>query len=353
MCKGENTSEYHLPDEPLVESYKWKLMPSIAGMLNEEGNSTQVAWDPDFSGYAYLYAETASGSCKGPDSDTLAIQLVGPVAEPEICIVGMDEASGYYQVIWNRLPGLEILTYHIHRESNQAGVFLHLAEIPADQFSVWIDSSSAPESLSHAYYITYTDTCGNESDPGIIHRTIHLSANLGSSGENNLSWTPYEGFAFLTYEIWRGTSKDSMELLRDVPSSVTSFSDQDPPTQKLYYQIVVSRDGACQPMQKATIDYSVSKSNVLEVNTIGIENLDMNRFKVFPNPAKEYLIVALDQGLNMDGKIRIYDVYGKLVETYPIESPHNVINTNHWSSGMYFIELYSDERTGYARLIVE
>jgi len=337
LCMGSEDSHYELPEDPLIGTYTWKLLPENAGVLEMDGRMLTVDWNPDFAGMSLLFAETSSGVCSGPNSDTLDIQLVGPVETPEICIVGMDEATGKYRVVWNKLQDESIIAYHIYRESNQAGVFLKLHTCTVDNFSVFVDSSSSPESLPHSYRISYSDTCGNESDLSPVHSTIHLSANSGIGGENNLIWSPYKGFAFLSYQIYRGTHRDSLELFQEVSSNVTSFSDLNPPAGRVYYQIVVSRDGACQPAKKSSIDYSTTRSNVFELFTFGIHShSNDHQPEIYPNPASDYLWIKATKG-SIDRYI-LQDITGKTVLEQDVQSSTIRVNTRDIGPGLYILK---------------
>lgn len=279
--------------------------------------------------------------------------MVGPSTTPEICIVGIDETIGKYRVVWNKINDGSVFKYHIYRESNQAGVFLKLKSVALEEFSVFVDSASSPESLPHSYRISYTDTCGNESELSPAHTTVHLTANLGTQGENNLSWTHYQGFPFLSYAIFRGTHPDSLYAFQDVASNVTSFTDMNPPSQRVYYQIVVSRDGACQPIKKAGIDYSISRSNIFELNTVGIEGASMDQsVNIYPNPAEYYVNVKLTENMGNQGTISIFDLTGSQMVFRQIEGDLNSIPIATLPGGVYFIKVITDRFTSTERFVV-
>lgn len=353
LCMGSGTRVYDLPENPSITSYNWVLLPQEAGELFIEVLSVSVQWNPEFAGEARLFAETTSGSCGGPNSDTLVIQVVGPTMTPEICIVGVDQASGKYRVVWNKLNDGSIAGYNIYRESNQAGIFLKLNSISADESSVYVDSTSSPEALPHSYKFSYMDTCGNESELSQVHTTVHLTANLGTGGENNLSWTPYKGFPFLSYSIHRGTHLDSLQAFQDVSSNVNSFTDMNPPSQQVFYQIVVSRDGACQPVKKAGIDYSISRSNVFELNTVGIDGILMDQsVEIYPNPANHVIFVKLTEIMDKQGTISIFDVTGGQMVFRQIEGDLSSIPIATLPDGMYFVKVITDRFTCTERIVV-
>ena len=353
FCQGENESTYQVEDNPDINEWNWVLIPEIAGTMDQQDNEVTVQWDGTFRGTAKLVAQTVAGQCPGPVSDTLEIKVTGPDKIPDICIVGLDEDIGKYRIVWNKLDDESIVAYNIYRESNEAGVYLLLETVPADEFSVYVDSLSVPESVAHSYKLSYTDSCGLESEFSTIHSTIHLSANVSTSGTNNLIWSPYQGFAFLTYRILRGTDEDSLEDLQEVSSNVTSYTDADPPGGKVYYQIVVSRGDACNPSEKSDDDYGTTKSNIIEFEGSGIDTrVAAGGFDLYPNPAGNLVEVTLAFQPDEKTVISVFDLAGKVVSSFrPVEKKFT-IPTEKLEEGIYFIRLEGENRPGTVRKLV-
>jgi hypothetical protein len=178
---------YSIRHNSLITEYHWILMPGSAGIIEVlEDSVIAITWDRDFSGTAGLFVETTLGECPGLNSDTLWIKVAGIPDPQEICIVGIDEETEKCRIVWNKSGDPFVAGYKIYRESNEAGVFLKLAEIPASGPSVFIDSTSAPDIFPHSYRMSLVDTNGTESDPGKIHKTMLLSSSLGPGGEHFL-----------------------------------------------------------------------------------------------------------------------------------------------------------------------
>lgn len=351
LCQGSGAKEYSLPDNELVMDYTWKIQPDTAGTLNQDGSSVSVTWNENFYGAAGLFAETQLEQCGGENSDTLQIHMTGPQYVPEICIVGNDETSGKYMVVWNKLEDASIVAYNIYRESNQTGVYLELGTQAASGFSVFVDETSSPEVFPHSYRISYTDTCGNESDMSTPHNTIHLSANVGTGGENNLNWSPYTGFAFLTYDVYRGTSKNDLVRLAQINSNVTSYSDFDPPGGKVYYQVVVERDGDCAPTKKA-LDYNRTSSNIAESGTLDLENTKLFPVQVFPNPANGAFTISFPEQVDLLGTMEIISMTGQRVATVVLNGRTKTILTEDWPEGVYTLLLNNGDSQMVQRLVI-
>jgi hypothetical protein len=351
LCQGTDETVYSLPANELIKNYTWKMVPDTAGFLNQNESSVTVAWNENYFGSAEIYAETQLEQCAGENSDTLQVWMTGPQFTPEICIVGNDEASGKYMVVWNKLDDASIVAYNIYRESNQAGNYLELGTQPANEFSVFVDETSSPEVFPHSYRISYTDTCGNVSEMSTPHNTIHLSANVGTGGENNLNWSAYTGIAFLTYDIYRGTSKNDLSLLAQINSNVTSYSDFDPPGGMVYYQVVVERDGQCAPTKKA-LEYNRSSSNIAESGTINVENPGIQMVQVYPNPSNGSFTVSLPESNGVAGSMKIISMTGQLVSTATFEGTAYTLHMDDLPVGVYTLLLTYGERHLTQRLVI-
>ena len=70
------------------------------------------------------------------------------------------------------------------------------------------------------------------------------------------------------------------------------------------------------------------------VNTVGIEKLDQNNWKVYPNPASEQLNVTTERA----EIIQITDVSGKVVTVEQLKTGHNIIDVSNFAPGVYFIQ---------------
>ena len=87
-------------------------------------------------------------------------------------------------------------------------------------------------------------------------------------------------------------------------------------------------------------------------NSSGIDNIEINSYSVFPNPASE--IVTLNTGnLNYtDLSVRIYNIVGKLVLSETLQQNQQQINIGDLYNGIYIIEIKSKEWTGKQKLII-
>ncbi|MEG1555902.1 MAG: T9SS type A sorting domain-containing protein, partial [Bacteroidales bacterium] len=81
-----------------------------------------------------------------------------------------------------------------------------------------------------------------------------------------------------------------------------------------------------------------------QFQTTGIENQDLlNSVTLAPNPAEQFVKLTIDHNRITVKEAGIYDAYGKLIQLLNITDNETTINLNHFSNGVYFIRLISDE----------
>ncbi len=353
LCPNIASTAYTISSDPLATGYSWQLEPMEAGDTSFKDTICSIRWDPAFSGIAKLYVELISGNCGRNTSDTLEITVPGISAAPEICIVGIDEQTGKYRITWEKsLYGFAQL-FRIYRESNQAYVYLEIGTVDTSEISFFVDSSSVPDVLPHRYKISYLDSCGSESEMSPYHQTMHLVANIGTSGEVNLIWSEYGGIPFPTYTIYRGSHPDSMSLFIQVPSTVASYKDLDPPLGNVYYQIGMSNPLGCDPIKKSESDYSSSMSNMDQVHVTGINDVSENMpFSIYPNPVVEVLQIRYRNVVSSPVQFTIYNSSGAIALEGFIRVESTSVDVKSLSPGIYILHLSTDRGAYSARFVI-
>lgn len=94
---------------------------------------------------------------------------------------------------------------------------------------------------------------------------------------------------------------------------------------------------------------------VFSLSPIGIKELSNSiDFSVYPNPAKERVIIKIDNVLYKNPKIKIINLYGQIVsETInKIGDEYQTIDVSNLNDGMYFINIQSDKERGVQKIII-
>ncbi|MBR4638326.1 MAG: T9SS type A sorting domain-containing protein, partial [Bacteroidales bacterium] len=179
---------------------------------------------------------------------------------PALCMVGVEDQHNL--VVWEPLADTDVAEYRLYRENGQANIFEPLAVIPAGSGNAYADTTADPSVRAWRYKITAADTCGGETPMSALHKTVHLTINQGLGNSYNLIWTPYEGFEFASYRLYRGTANNNLQLIQTMPSTLTSFTDQNPAGDALFYQIEVVMDGSC-VQETRDITFTGARSNIV------------------------------------------------------------------------------------------
>ncbi len=285
---------------------------------------------------------------------------------PEICIVGIDTATNHNRIVWERQANSLIDSFRIYRESNVAGVYYKIGSQAFSDLSVFEDVNSNPAQQAYRYRITAVDTCGMETPPSSIHKTLHLTINAGLGGVWNLIWTNYEGFNFGSYRIYRGTDSTQMTLLTQIQSNLTSYTDLNPPAGNVYYQIEIMSPHPCYPdsiFTKANVNYNSSRSNTANTsmapNTGFVQSANNQlSMQIYPNPNKGLFTLEVN---SKNSKIKsyvleVYSTMGVLIHKEEIDAGYNLQKQMHFetlSKGVYFIRLRSKNNILTTRFVVE
>ena len=106
-----------------------------------------------------------------------------------------------------------------------------------------------------------------------------------NAGQYHLKWTPYEGFDFSTYSIFRVTA-DGAEEIAKVNSGITEYTDMQPPAGTLAYYIGIALPNEIdinEPFVKAESGpFVMAISNIAEVeNQTSIMSVNENSMSVY------------------------------------------------------------------------
>ena len=182
---------------------------------------------------------------------------------PAIRLVGVE--NGHNLVVWDAMSDPDVKKYKLYRENDKANVYEPLAVVEVDPTATiyaYEDVTADPSVRAYRYKMTAMDECDGETDLSPLHKTLHLTINKGLGDSWNLIWTPYEGFEFESYRLYRGTANNNLQLIQTMPSNLTSFTDQNPGDGALFYQIeVVLPESA--PVHVKAGAYTSSRSNIV------------------------------------------------------------------------------------------
>lgn len=329
------------------------------------GDPTDWKWDFQNDGIidshiqnpSFIYTEPGNYDVKlivenSTGSDTLLIInyiSVHQVIKPEICIVTVSPEKRN-QVIWEKQESNEIDSYKVYRESTQENIYEYIGSIAYGDPGILTDTTSIPQQRPYKYKLSALLFSGEETALSNYHKTIHLSINEGPDGWN-LIWSPYEGFAFTTYYIYRGFYADSLILLDSISASFTSYTDIDPPTGTLYYAIEIAREGGCDPSKGE--GYDRSRSNTISNGEVGLDDNPESAIRIYPNPAHDYLhILSNGSSKILNAEVTICDIFGKALISQQIDSEKTTVSIEKLKPGICIIQVRYRETLVTRKLII-
>ncbi|MFC2113552.1 T9SS type A sorting domain-containing protein [Bacteroidota bacterium] len=300
----------------------------------------------------YLVHITDQNGCS--KYDTSVIDSISPYEGLEICMVTV--IRGMNLIVWERPDVKGIDFFKIYRQTVEFG-YVEIGRVDFDSLSIFYDESSVPEEISHFYKISAVDICGNESALSDHHKTMHLTANVGTADEVNLIWENYEGFVFSGYSLTRGSTADQMEKIRTLPNSVTSFTDNNHPDGTLYYQTSIERPEPCYPSaakKSGTGPYQHTLSNLdnNKLKTTLKEHEEQNELILFPNPAARKVHIRFNNPGSLIFNLTLLDLTGRVVQQLGVlNGSLAVLDLEEIPAGIYLIRI-AGHRTYFRKIIV-
>ncbi len=320
------------------------------------GDNTQTI---DVSETGNYSVTVTSGQSLG--IDTIPIIVSHPFADEHICVVTVDTAITKNKIVWEKTSNVGIVSYNIYRLYGSQ--YLQIGNVPYDDMSEFVDSSSTPDVHADRYKISAIDTCGNESALSPYHQTIYLGASqsyisgsiivvldwsdyVDESGNDTIDW----------YYIYTGSTASTMFLFDSISSAFTDFNIINPVNQ-YYFKIGALLEQPCIPTSLTKSNggpYAQSISNIddYSVNT-SIQNEDFqNIVLVYPNPFNDYTTIKFDNRDKTEYSLSVFDITGREVRKIDnITNDKIILHKNNLKSGFYSFKL-NGKYNYHGRLII-
>jgi hypothetical protein len=326
---------------------------------DQKGDSTYTIAIHDFDNTAVTLAITDGNGQWNINSVNI---LLHQLYSEQIGAITVDVQTGKIKILWEKTPSSGIKEYWIFKETSASGEFFPIDTVSIDQEGIVVDENSNPAKHVERYKIVTVDTCGNEMGTSEIHQSMHASIN-GLPGTYTITWSPYIGFSYHTYYIYKGSAANNLLLYDSISSAYEQYTDT--ATRNAYYQIAVQNKALCPGSMPDVADESLCRSFSNPVNTVsaGINTPQENSeitIAVFPNPFHNELVVKYASAGPTMVHIEIYDYLGVKVFDYK-NRVHTSGNFNHLISGkdlakpcgLYFVKVSMDDFYSVTKIIRE
>jgi len=332
-----------------------------SGIYSYTWTSNPPGFESDLPDPVVFPSETTTYNILVSDSfnnviGAVALTIVVFNFQDQICIINVDSLQGKNVIMWDKTQDEAIASYNIYRESTAGGNYNIIGNVDHNEPGIFTDISSNPLQRSFSYGLTTLDTCNSESSVSTVHTTMHLNINTGINSYN-LIWTPYYGFDYQTYFIYRRQAPFGFQVIDAVPNSITSYTDLNPPEGILDYVIEIRNENGCNP-QKGIKSYVSLFSNIISTN-VGIEDQESlsGLISIFPNPFSEstgisYLLVH-ESYVN----IQIINPFGQLITKLVNEMQSKGMHQVRWNgegvpAGIYFYQITAGDKAFTGKIVV-
>jgi len=252
----------------------------------------------------------------------------------EPCYIYCDLDSGLNRIVLEKPNTFEYIA-EWQLQEDVFGQWVTVETRAGSDTSAWYHQGSNPFSKSYKYRTRLVDSCGviRESSPV---RTILLQSSLGTAGEVNLNWNPYEG-ADIWYYVINRKNGSIYQPIDSVGSTTTSYIDNNPPAGNISYYVSAVRLNSCaSDLFKQEANNKKFSSNVVNENLVGIQQVNDQKILVYPNPTNSVINVNTPD----DCTFLITDLGGK---TLMKSHSNGRIDLSELSSGMYNLKIRRSE----------
>ena len=196
-------------------------------------------------------------------------------------------------------------------------------------------------------------------DPSLRAHTIIPASNIAlqkpTSNSVKIDWTASTDNSVTGYNIYFSTSlNDGFNFLAKVSSSTTTFTDLNLLDAHYYFMV-----RAIKPEISFSGTYTNQSIGIFDKITVGnpaaINDVEVNDEKilVYPNPAKDFVSIVIENGLFENASVELLDIFGKLVyQTAISESSIQTIPINGLNDGVYLLKINSGKRSAIKKLMV-
>ena len=275
-------------------------------------------------------------------SATQLVEVIMVVDQADVCYVSSDsvfpENNRIFITSDPALNGQNVDFHEVLREDS-SGDYQTIGFINPPEVS-FLDIDSDNTSQAYRYKIETTDICGENYPESSFHKTILLQSGIASDNSINLSWTPYLGLDFSTYNIYKNTNGTGYELLTSLSFNNTTYNDTSANVVDNFYEYYISIEVAScgsDPLLPFNLRSNLELVNPnLSVNNV---NLLGQEIHIYPNPASDYLNVSGSKGVEITA-VSIYNAVGqRIFVTVEFEN----IYISNLSAGLYYISINTNK----------
>ncbi|MDG1330375.1 MAG: BspA family leucine-rich repeat surface protein [Flavobacteriaceae bacterium] len=273
-------------------------------------------------------------------TDTQIIEVFMVTDEASLCYVSADENQPENNQIFitsnTDLNGQNVDFHEVLRESSSGNYETIGFIVPPEES--FIDITSDNNTQAYRYKVQTTNVCGQVLMLSDYHKTILLQSNIATDNSVNLSWSPYIGFSFDSYAIYRNVNGTNFDLLTTLASTNTSYNDSAADVVNNSYEYYIAIEAPnCNtvPLMSEFI-----KSNIEYINpNLGISELSYleKSISLFPNPTSNQVAINTSNDIDII-RVELYNVLGQQINIVT----KSTIEMSYLPSGLYYLQISTD-----------
>jgi hypothetical protein len=276
----------------------------------------------------------------------------------DVCVVTVDEVTGNHNIIaWERpADDSHIEKFKIYREITTDN-YQVIGIVDVNDLTLYEDLAADPNATGYRYKVAILDVCGEESDLGNFHNTIHLQY----LGTGNFQWSQYaienESNPVASYNVYRddnGTGNFQILPNGVVPGTQSTYTDVNYSNFPNAIYVVdvnwISTTGCS--VTKANINTSRSNTKTLNGGENPVAIIEsINAFvEVYPNPSNGQVKISLPEVL-LGCKIILMNVIGQVLAVYVINSTEFYLDYSQFENGIFFMQIETEQSNIIRKLI--
>jgi hypothetical protein len=280
-----------------------------------------------------------------------------------ICFVTVDSLSQYNVITWDKTLFPTADSFFVYREIGTNN-YQKICSQPYSTLSRFIDTvrtlyfpnTGDPNVGTYRYKMKVRDNCGNLSDYSPYHNTLFTINTTGTFSWSQLYTIEGDPNPVSAYILERDNlSAGNWAAVGSVSGTQSFIIDPNYATyvSTASWRVRTQWSISCVASQKTTVVSSLSYSNRIKNNAIGIkENAINNLVSIYPNPSNG--VFTLKFNSNKKITTEIFNVTGEKIFSQESESLNpTIIDLSKNAAGIYFAMFRSDDKTITTKLIIQ
>ena len=273
--------------------------------------------------------------------------LISVDYEDSLYVVWEEKTDGvYYDIVYNSLvDGVWSDTVNISNTDNsdsfdpsisvKTGAYLH---------AIWTEGDSYPYSIMGNRVILND----NNQVPAINGGEFSIN-EFSANGTviDTITASDPDDWQCLAFSITAGNTNDAFTI--DSYKGIITVADStalDYGTTPVFNLTVKVQDnGVGNLNDEATVTININ-------NPTGFNNIESQNFKIYPNPARDFVNIEIQDNENKNTLVEIVNVNGQVIYSETINNNTKTINLSDYSSGIYHVRINTSVKRIIKKLII-